>query len=64
MASDPVVALCETVIAHVGPGSPGERIARALLVAWEAVPRCPYQFCCVPRCHHCRILAIVEGRDA
>jgi len=68
MASDPVVALCAPCI---DSGGRDEALARALLVAWEALDcRMLVAYCGEygkPLCNACeareRILAIVEGRD-
>lgn len=67
MASDPVVTLCEALMADadVQRSDTLRMAARALLVAWEAL-RCTDpggQWCEACRTRE-RIRAIVEGRDA
>lgn len=59
VSDDPVVALCEEQMGFAG--SPLDTLARALLVAWDALREC------APRCQAAQeavvcVLNIVEGR--
>ena len=75
MSDDPVVALCNLVTEGDGVYATDTEalLARALLVAWDGM-ECdveddvvygqPVKMHDATHCRRCRILALVEGRDA